>query len=139
MRLLEEIRNDANGAALLADWLGAGAQPVHRQLAEVRAFACSSGDTGNPDGSRCRFNVAPRWWETVKGQIADTIRSEMEIKFHLQLKVSREEGINMCKLCGCCLRLKVWAPIEHIAAHTSPELRDKLPKWCWMKKELNKL
>lgn len=132
MKLLEEIRNDIEGLKLLKDWLGDGTDPVSQVRAEHRANACAFGDNGMP----CSMNREPNWWERFKSSIAETIRSELELKHHLELKVSSEDALHMCAACGCCIKLKVWTPTEHIKAHLNEAQIAKTTSFCWMKKEL---
>lgn len=126
MTLLDEIRNDAAGAAILKDWLGDGGAPVAPVVAEARAMVCVN----------CPENRAPYWWEKAKNSIADAIRAHLVVKQQSGLRVSHEDEIHMCRVCGCCLRLKVWVPIEHIKEHTTPETLAKLPSHCWLLKEI---
>lgn len=130
--LLSEIQNDISGLAALHDWLGETGDPVHPMVAELRAQRCVEGNEGKP----CPLNVAPRWWQKAKGKIANWIRKELELKAHMRLKVPQERRLHMCKACGCCLPLKVWAPRNVIREHTSQETIDKTPSYCWMRKEV---
>ena len=134
MSLLDEFRNDVAGLELLADWLGSGGETVSQIHAEHRADACVHGNGGQP----CPLNKEPGWWDRVKSAIASTIRRQLELKQQLNLHVSSEDGLAMCAACGCCLKLKVWTPIEHIKAHTPPENIAKTPGYCWMRIELIK-
>lgn len=130
--ILTEIRNDLSGAEALRDWLGDGGVPVHVIVAEMRANRCTIGN----DGQACPLNVEPNWWDRAKSLIADWIRKELEIKNGMALTVEREETLNMCKACGCCLRLKVWAPAVHLKAHITAKQLQTTPDYCWMRKEL---
>ena len=132
MNLLDKLRNDIEGVKLLNDWIGEGGQPVSSMRSEHRAAACVSGNQGQP----CPFNVEPGWWERVKSSIAQTIQAELELKHHLELRQPLDDGLHMCSICGCCLKLKVWTPIQHIQAHTSSEMLDKMPGYCWQKREI---
>lgn len=132
MSLFDQFRNDQAGAALLVDWIGAGGHVVTQLKAEHRGFTCTQGDNGKP----CPLNKEPNWWERVKSVIADTIRRQLEIKEKVQLRVACEDDLNMCAACGCCLRLKVWTPTEHIKAHVDLVRLQKAPSWCWILKEL---
>lgn len=123
MSLLEQY---ADGAAIIREWLGAGGAPVPQMQAEARAHTCVG----------CAENVAPRWWERAVNEIAETIRQHLEIKHRVDLKVTADDALHMCRKCGCCLQLKVHTPIAHIADHTEPELVERLPDFCWMKREL---
>lgn len=132
MSLIEKIRNDIEGAAILRDWLGDGS-PVHPIVAEARASRCTTGNNGNP----CPMNVEPNWWDRVKNDIAEWIRYELELKNRMDLKVPQEEQLSMCGACGCCLKLKVWTPIKHIKDHLAPEKLAKTPTYCWMRAEIS--
>ena len=82
--------------------------------------------------------MAPGWWDLVgqvKNSIAKTIREQLRIKHTLNLYSSWDPDLHMCQICGCCLKLKVWTPIEHIKAHFPKENLTKLPPHCWMLKE----
>lgn len=133
MNPITEIKNDITGAMALADWLGDNGEPVTRMLAEFRAHRCVMGNDGRP----CPKNGEANWWDKVKHVIADWIRRELEVKAQMQLKVSHEESLGMCKACGCCLRLKIWAPRVHLAKHTTPKQLAEMPDYCWMKRELS--
>lgn len=132
MNPAQEIANDLNAIAALNDWLGDGGRPVHPILAEMRAERCVAGN----DGAPCPRNKEPNWWDRVKSVIAEWIRAELVIKNRMALSVSHEDGLNMCAACGCCLKLKVWVPRHHVRAHTKPEHLEKMPSYCWIKKEL---
>ena len=132
MNILTELRNDIEGAKLLKDWLGDGGQPVPSLRAESRAEACVHGN----NGKACPMNTAPNWWDRFKNAIALTIRAELELKNHLNLRVEPEDDLHMCGVCGCCLKLKVWTPIEHVKTHTSLNKISKAPGFCWMRREI---
>lgn len=132
MKAVEEIKNGISGVAALHDWLGDSGQPVSKMVAEFRSHRCVTGDNGSP----CPLNKEPNWWDRIKGVIADWIKKELEIKNDMNLQVSNEDQINMCAACGCCLRLKVWVPTEHVRKHTTKAQLAKMPAYCWIKKEL---
>lgn len=130
----------AEGAALvskimldtLRDWLGDGGIPVDRSLAEKRLSICLHGN----NGKLCPLNVEPKWWETaLKNPIAEVIRAELELKNSMGLSLPDEESAGICKICGCCLILKPWTPIEHITKHLDERTLSKAPDFCWMKLE----
>ena len=135
MSLLEKLRQDVEGLKLLNDWLGEGGNPVPSLQVESRAEACVRGNAGQP----CPMNKAANWWnlhENAKNAIAQTIRAELELKYHLDLHAPNEEALHLCAVCGCCTALKVHTPIKHIKAHTTPEQLAKYPRHCWIKKEI---
>lgn len=132
MSLFDTIRQTAKGALVLADWLGSGGKPVLAFQAESRALTCLVGNNGKP----CPFNVQPLWWEKAKGSIAAAIRDHVAIKNELALKVTREDELHMCRKCGCCLRTKVWVPMEHVRKVLDRKTIEELPSYCWMRTEL---
>lgn len=135
MSLLNEIKNDAAGYAVLHDWFGDGATPVSQDTANTRAMACLHGDSGN----ECPYLTYPNWWDKKKGAIADAIKEQLEKKSQLKLETYLDKNSRMCSVCGCCASLKVWTPTKHIAAHTSEELTKKFPGWCWVRQEIENL
>lgn len=132
MNIVQEVKNDMTGVALLSDWLGGTGEPVHQMVADFRSARCLSGNDGKP----CPLNVAPNWWDKVKSEIAEWIRHELELKNKLNLRVPQEENLHVCKACGCCIRLKIWTPTVHLREHVTKEQINKTPDYCWLRKEL---
>lgn len=124
--MIEEIKKTAAGALILRDWLGPAGQPVHTTIAERRAALCR----------KCQQNQPGRWWETAKDKIADAIKLHLETKNAISLHVEHEEETGMCRQCGCCIRLKVWCPIQLIKNHTGYKQLAKYPDHCWIKNEI---
>src|SRR5260221_12430720 len=125
IQIIHELRQTKNGAAILDDWLGDGGLPVSLPQAEARAFICKS----------CPLNVSPNWWHKFfMDPIARAICQTISIKNQIELKLSSEEEVHMCKGCGCAIKLKVHVPIKHIKAHHKPE--HKYDERCWVTKEI---
>lgn len=133
MSLLTELANDARGLLLLKDWLGDGGAPVAQEKSNHRASICCGGNMGTP----CPNNVEPNWWNKVKSAIADAICDELSLKHRFSIKTPYDDSLHMCKSCGCCLKLKVHTPIEHIKAHTPEAAMDGMPPYCWIKREIS--
>lgn len=109
---------------VLTSWLGSGGKTIFKDEAELRAKICES----------CPLNVAPKWWEKItKDPIAEGMRMTLELKHGMNLSVSNEDSLGVCKVCGCCLPLKIWVPIEHIRNQVG-NLHDA-PDFCWMKQK----
>lgn len=124
-QLIHELRQTANGAAVLNDWLGEGGMPVPLPQAEARAFICKG----------CPLNVSPNWWHKFfTDPIARTIRKTITLKNQIGVLVSCEQDMAMCKACGCATRLKVHVPIQHIKAHHKPEY--SYDARCWVLSEM---
>ena len=123
MNPIEEIRKTLDGIQILQAWFGEDGYPVDRALANERAKICET----------CVENRGALWWERFsKDPIAQVIKIHLDTKHKAQLTVDNEGKLNMCRLCGCCLMLKVHVPIHFIATHTDPT---KFPEHCWIKKE----
>jgi len=125
MSLAEHMIKTADGIGLLLDWLGEGGKVVPQKVADHRARICF----------KCDYNVSPRWWEKSKTKIAHWIRAQLEIKHDMKLRAAHEDDLNMCKICGCLTKLKVWVPASHILEHTSVKTMREFPEWCWIPRE----
>lgn len=126
------LKQDISGIEAIADWLGGTGLTVSPVLAEFRADRCTKGNDGKP----CPNNMAPGWWNTAKEVVADWIRKQLEVKNNMRIATSQDDDLHMCKSCGCCIKLKVWTPLEHIRAHTPTDQINKYPNYCWIRKEL---
>ena len=109
----------------LISWVGAGGKPVSHGKAERRAAVCVV----------CPKNGHGKWWERSKEKIADSIKELLSFKAKRRLFVSCEDQLFMCSACGCALRLKVHAPIEHITDNITDQQLSKLHNDCWILKE----
>jgi len=118
------VQRVAAGVAVLVDWLGSGAKPVEQALANSRAAICA-GCPKNDGGDFIAYFTKP---------VADTIRTQLEIRGDLQLKTPDDEKLTVCSACDCPLKLKVWAPLQHVLNHTSNEVRENLAPQCWILK-----
>lgn len=120
MSLIDKAKNFANGVRTLTEWLGSGGQTVHQNLAQTRADVCF----------QCPNNVAG---SDIVEATALAIREQVELKNKLQLRVKGEKSLAFCSVCTCCLRLKVWLPIERIKP--ADDEIDNYPLHCWLRKE----
>ena len=118
--VLNRLKQDVRGARTLAAWVGEGGSPVNRALAEQRARICMG----------CPANQPMR--RQLEASIATAIREQEEIRSQIDLRLPREESLHHCKACGCYLKLKVWVPMRHILAHSSPS---EFPSNCWIQRE----
>lgn len=131
MNLLNEAKKDVAGLATIKDWLGEGAH-VPTEQASGRAAVCLKGN----QGSECPHHHSPKWWEIFKNPIADAIKRQIELKARMKLSTPHDENLAMCSACGCCMSVKIWVPIKHVKAHTTPEMMEKFPPYCWQKREI---
>lgn len=110
---------------VLKEWLGEGGAAVDRRIAEHRATICRE----------CPENRHPKWWEHTKHAIAEVIRMHLEVKNRTHIAVEDETNLHMCRVCGCCIPLKIHVPLKHILANTEPEMLAKFPLACWIPNE----
>lgn len=120
------------GVKAVALWLGDGLKPVAQDLAEQRAKTCAVRDNGLP----CPMNGDPNFIERLSAIGAAEVRVMLEIKNDLALKTPYDDKLQTCTGCGCTLKTKIWAPLEHIAATMSAEVRSGLDSGCWVISEM---
>ena len=128
--MIATLRQSVSGVGILTEWLGSGGEPVSQAQADLRAYVCQY----------CPMNTAPNWWERVLADpIAETIRRHLEAKAIARLEVPNESKLHMCSACGCCVKLKVWCPIKHVADHTPRSVYEQYPAACWVKEEIDSI
>lgn len=126
MNAIEEVRKTIDGIHILQAWFGEDGYPVEQDQANRRALVCEN----------CPENRGALWWEKFsKDPIAQVIRIHLETKQKAKLTVPNEDNLHMCRICGCCLMLKVHVPIRFVAAHLNQEQLNRFPDYCWIKKE----
>ena len=133
--MINDLKQMAGAAPILAEWFGEGGEPVDRGLAIKRANTCIN----IHDFAPCEENVEPNWWHRhLADPIAQVIIKLLEFKKHtdIHLPFGMDEDLGMCRRCGCNLSLKVWTPIKHIADHTTVDQLAKYPKHCWIRSEI---
>lgn len=121
----------ASGALTLAEMLGPSATPVDRGLAEQRAMVCA----GKPGEKPCKFNAPGDLTSIFTIPAARMIQKGLEILKKQKLTTTRDEQLNVCELCSCPLRLKIHVPIGIIMGKIPSDVFEKLPGFCWIKKE----
>jgi hypothetical protein len=136
--LLRSAKAVAQGASILADWVGEGGSPVDQSLAQKRADACLQGakdKDGNP--MPCPHNReghAVMKWTVL---LAKAVHDQRREKLRLALRVNGEENLHTCDICLCSLALKVFVPFKTIADRTTDvqwKEFEQVP-WCWMNEE----
>jgi len=120
----DKVKQLVAGAAILADWVGAGAHPVEADIANSRAAICATCPQ-NGLGNLTR-------WFTVFA--SETIRKQIETAQALKLTTSFDEKLGVCAACLCPLKLKVHVPLSNIKSHLSATVRESLDPRCWITK-----
>lgn len=119
------VKKTAAGIGLVRDWIGSGLKPVDKSLAELRAGVCVD----------CPQNGDPNWIQKLDAVAAEGVKKLLEIRNDLRLETPHDAKLFSCQACDCALRLKVWAPSNHILEHTSPEVKANLDPRCWITAE----
>ena len=118
MKLLDQIKDFARGAAIIKDWLGGDGIVVHPQTAQKRADICLA----------CPKNVQGL---VLTETVAKAISEQLEIKNHLRLRVKGEKSLHHCEVCSCVNRLQIWCPSHFLTKYSTPAELEKYPEACW--------
>lgn len=124
--LVAQVKRLGVGIGVGIDWLGDDLIPVPVEIAERRAAVCAK------DGDPCPQNGDPNWFEKLTGLAAEEFRKLVALRNEMDLATSRDAQLQTCKACGCDLKSKVWAQLEHILKRTSKEDMAKLDPRCWI-------
>jgi hypothetical protein len=112
------------GVGLIIEWLGDGLTPVDTKTANDRALICSA----------CEFNREPSGLQAAYEKVADGLKLLMNSKEEMKLATNYDDQLKTCQQCDCSLKLKVWAPMDHVKNHTSEKVMASLPVFCWQLK-----
>lgn len=124
MNLIEKAKQLAEGVKTLSEWLGSGGETVGRPHAQQRANVCL----------KCPNNVREGAFTEA---VALAIKKQLELKNHLELRVTGEKRLHTCQGCGCALRLKIHVPLKNLGLDAE-ELK-AYPDPCWMRNEVQLL
>jgi hypothetical protein len=107
------------GTTMVANWVSTGLKPISQELADSRADTCS----------RCYYNVQI-------GGLCGACQhlQNLAARFTQGRRTSSDYFLKACAVCKCSLQVKVWTPIESVAAGTHD--LTPYPDFCWIKREL---
>ena len=71
------------------DWIGEGRKPVHPDVAQQRANVCLA----------CSSNQQRGAWEVSAQVIATLVKSQIELKNKMGLRVRGEKSLHICDIC----------------------------------------
>lgn len=120
MSLADYIAKIPMAYETITSWLGNGATPVDKDLAQARANVCLN----------CIMN---RKSNPVVSAAMTPLRAVVQIKNEMKLRVDGEKKLGECSVCKCDLKTKIWVPLEHILGPMNYEEINELPDWCWIK------
>lgn len=121
----------ADGTALMLDWLSRGFEFVPQGEADERSRVCAG----------CPYNGPVVGCTSCAGSAIKVIRDRMG-KLVGSRKTVMDEKLAACYICGCELKLKVWAPLDMLREHAGEVGLRQFPgkgAWedfpgCWMLK-----
>ncbi len=116
------------GVQTLNDWIDSGEPAVDQVIADGRALICS----------RCPKNSSGDLISWFTKPAAGAIKRQFERLEERKLKTEYDSIINVCDVCKCPLKLKVFTPMKFIKGHMSDEVFDDLHsvKDCWIVSEM---
>lgn len=120
MNWIEQAKQLADGAEIITDWLGSGAETVSPEEAQRRADICLA----------CPLNVNSG---AITDAVAREIKRQVQIKNKLRLNVEGEDGLGKCAACLCETKLKIWLPMERVKPE--PQELEKFHENCWLRAE----
>lgn len=122
---LSAVKNVAAGAKTLASWIGSGANPVTREMAERRASVCVKCPLNEPGDLSNFFTRAT----------SELIRMQIQTAQDLDLTTPHDSKLGVCSACDCPMRLKIFVPLDKILDHMLPEAKSALDSKCWITAE----
>lgn len=108
------------GTKTLLSFVASGRKKVAQEEADKRAETCS----------RCIYNQKPDGCHSCSiSALHEVVNAVVGVE-----KTKYSELLNGCALCSCSLKAKVWLDLELLQSHTSEDINNQLPEWCWLKK-----
>lgn len=115
----------AAGVNVIADMFGKEGPIRDKSVAERRAAICVE----------CPMNDKGDWTRFFTVPAQAMIRKALGVVKDLDLTTSLDEKLQICQVCGCPLKGKVWARLPHILNHISKNDYGQLPPQCWIAQE----
>jgi len=118
----DRVSKTAAGIRLVKQWLGDGLKPVDPVKAQARAAICAT----------CPKNQKGDFLQRLNALAARELKLLMQMKTEFKLATVYDEKLQVCGACDCDLKLKCWAPLNHILNNTSETVRADLDPRCWV-------
>lgn len=106
------------GAKLLGSWLFKGFEKVSQEEANRRGRICRSCPFNQP-GEGCTTCASNALREAVTSVLGTS-------------RTDDHESLHTCNVCGCSLRVAVWAPRDLLEKYSPQNVQ--APDWCWKNK-----
>jgi hypothetical protein len=122
---LERLRNVAAGAEILVHWIASREEAVPQEQANQRASVCAA----------CPFNNKGDLSEFFTVPVSNAIRKALKVREGWNLKTPFDDTLEVCQVCLCPLRLKIWLKTQAILDKMPPEVFAELHEKCWLRSE----
>jgi hypothetical protein len=113
------------GAKTLAEMFGQ-AGPVEKELAETRASVCVTCPVHEKADGDWIFKL-------FTSPAANAVRQMLSVIKGENLETSHDINLAVCGACGCPVKTKVHAQLDHILKHMPQEAKDALWDKCWIR------
>lgn len=123
-QLIQAAGRVVAGVESLANWWGAGGEPVNNMKAEFRAGICAE----CPQNGKGDLTS----WFTLPA--SRFLMRKFKERSEAGYKTSHDASLGVCLACSCPLKLKVHCPLEHI--EMTEESKAALDPRCWILSEL---
>lgn len=107
------------GAKVLGAWLFGGFSKISQEEADQRSRTCAACPFNMP-GDGCTTCASNAMREAVEGVLGRS-------------RTVAHDNLHVCNVCGCSLKVGVWAPLDLLMEHTDPKEMDRAPAFCWKK------
>lgn len=113
------MANFLTGTKTIVSWFLGGKRKASKEEIEERTRICSG----------CFWNQNPEGCTGCSmGAIHEVVNSVVAERY------PGDQFLKACMLCGCSLVLKTRVPLDILQKHTSAEVNERLPEYCWLKK-----
>jgi len=116
MSILDQVKSIPHGLSIITRWLGSGGNVCGLEEAQRRADICL----------KCKNNVQGM---ALSSAVATAVKTHLEVKNKLNLRVKGEKSLGACAVCTCQLRLLIHEPIDKVRSEIQPG--EVHPGHCW--------
>lgn len=130
---LQFAERAAAGASVLAEMFGKDGPIRDKALANKRAETCLK----RPDGKPCPQHDKGDWTRFFTKPAQSLIIKSLGMLKDMDLSTDHDSELQICNACGCPMKGKVWARLDHILKHIPAEDKAALDPGCWILAESN--
>lgn len=114
------------GVETIIEWIKSGEEAVPQELADKRAATCLI----------CPKHGKGGWLSMFTKPVQDAISKAIQQRKEWNLSTQHDDKLEVCEVCDCPMKLKIFMPLNTIVSKMKPEVFQKLPPdICWIRKE----